>query len=162
LLEQWRYEKEVRRFRTLIHWLFSEDAEKGVLCSLLLSPRKTSDLCEDLLPEAFYLRAHQIVYGVIRENIQTLSVGDGSYVNDARATVVYPQNSVGPIKLDAQIKTGPIEFVYLKHALKNRNLLEQMGGPEYLSELYSFVPTAANAAYYINTVLEKYELRWSI
>ena len=158
MLEQWRYGEGVRRCRTLVHLLFSEDAEKGVLCSLLLSPRETSDLCEDLLPEAFYIRAHQIVYGVIRENIQTLSVGDQSYVNDGRATLVYPPNSEEPIALDAQIKTGPIEFVYLKHALKNRNQLEQMGGPEYLSNLYSFVPTAANAAYYIN----KYELRWSI
>ena len=152
----------MRRCRTLVHLLFSEDAEKGVLCSLLLSPRETSDLCEDLLPEAFYIRAHQIVYGVIRENIQTLSVGDRSYVNDARATFVYPPNSEEPIALDAQIKTGPIQFDSLKHALKNRNQLEEMGGPEYLSNLYSFVPTAANAAYYINTVLEKYELRWSI
>ena len=84
--------------------IFSEDAEKGVLCSLLLSPRETSDLCEDLLPEAFYIRAHQIVYGVLRENIQTLSVGDRSYVNDARATLVYPPNLVEPIALDAQIK----------------------------------------------------------
>jgi replicative DNA helicase len=142
--------------------VFSEDAEKGVLCSLLLSPRETTDLCEDLLPEAFYIRAHQIVYGVIRENIQTLAVGDRSYVNDPRATLVSPPNSVEPIKAKARIKTGPIEFVSLKHALKNRNQLEEMGGSEYLSNLYTFVPTAANAAYYVNTVLEKYELRWSI
>src|ERR1700675_3474986 len=103
------YGDGVRRCRTLIHLQFSEDAEKGILCSLLLSPRETSDLCEDLLPEAFYIRAHQIVYGVIRENIQTLSVGDRSYVNDGRATLVYPSNCEEPIALDAQIKTGPIQ-----------------------------------------------------
>jgi replicative DNA helicase len=109
---------------------FSEDAEKGVLCSLLLSPKEVADLCvEHLLPEAFYIRAHQIIYGLI------LELGG---------------------------KSRSIEFVFLKQALKDRNQLEEIGGPEYLSELYNFVPTAANAAYYIDIVHEKYVLRWSI
>jgi hypothetical protein len=34
---------------------FSEDGEKGVLCSLLLSPRDVLDVCQiKLRPEAFY------------------------------------------------------------------------------------------------------------
>jgi hypothetical protein len=38
---------------------FSEDGEKGVLCSLLLSPRDILDLCQiKLRPEAFYTPAH--------------------------------------------------------------------------------------------------------
>jgi replicative DNA helicase len=52
-----------------------------------------------------------------------------------------------------------IDFVSLKQALKDRNQLEEVGGPEYLSDLYGFVPTAANAAYYIDIVREKYVLR---
>src|SRR5277367_378445 len=47
---------------------FSEDGEKGVLCSLLLSPRTVLDLCQiKLRPEAFYGPAHQIVYNVVAE-----------------------------------------------------------------------------------------------
>jgi len=36
---------------------------------------------------------------------------------------------------------------------------DEIGGPEYLSDLYNFVPTAANAAYYVDTVREKHVLR---
>jgi replicative DNA helicase len=56
-------------------------------------------------------------------------------------------------------KSTPIDFVALKQALKDRNQLEEIGGPEYLSDLYNFVPTAANAGYYIDIVREKYVLR---
>ena len=56
-------------------------------------------------------------------------------------------------------KSKPIEFVSLKQALKDRNQLDEIGGPEYLNSLYSFVPTAANAGYYIEIVREKYILR---
>src|SRR5215467_4885796 len=105
----------------------SEDGEKGVLCSLLLSPREVADICVlRLRPDAFYIPAHQIIYGLI------LEFGD---------------------------KSKPIDFVSLKQALKDRNQLEEIGGPEYLSALYSFVPTASNAAYYIQIVREKYVLR---
>ena len=109
---------------------FSEDGEKGVLCSLLLSPRDVADICVlHLRSEAFYIPAHEIIYSLV------LEFGD---------------------------KYKPIDFISLKQALKDRNQLEEIGGPEYLSELYNFVPTAANAAYYIDIVREKYVLRWSI
>src|SRR5215469_8466699 len=105
----------------------SEDAEKGVLCSLLLSPREVADVCTlSLHPDAFYIPAHRTIYGLI------LEFGD---------------------------KSKPIDFVALKQALKDRNQLEEIGGPEYLSALYSFVPSAANAGYYIDIVREKYVLR---
>jgi len=42
---------------------YSEDAEKGVLCSLLLSTREVGDLCIlRLKPDAFYAPAHKIIY----------------------------------------------------------------------------------------------------
>ena len=105
----------------------SEDGEKGVLCSLLLSPREVADICVlSLNPDAFYIPAHRTIYSLV------LEFGD---------------------------KSKPIDFVSLKQALKDRNQLEEIGGPEYLSALYSFVPTAANADYYIEIVREKYILR---
>ncbi|HWY91731.1 MAG TPA: replicative DNA helicase [Chthoniobacterales bacterium] len=105
----------------------SEDGEKGVLCSLLLSPREVADICVlSLNPDAFYIPAHRTIYSLV------LEFGD---------------------------KSKPIDFVSLKQALKDRNQLEEIGGPEYLSALYSFVPTAANADYYVEIVREKYILR---
>jgi replicative DNA helicase len=106
---------------------FSEDGEKGVLCSLLLSPRDVADICVlHLRSEAFYIPAHEIIYNL------ALEFGD---------------------------KCKPIDFISLKQALKDRNQLEEIGGPEYLNDLYNFVPTSANAAYYIDIVREKYVLR---
>ena len=47
---------------------FSGDAEKGVLCSLILAPDKTVDLCSGLLkPAYFYAPAHRIIYEVLLE-----------------------------------------------------------------------------------------------
>jgi replicative DNA helicase len=109
---------------------FSEDAEKGVLCSLLLSPRDVLDLCQiSLRSEAFYAPAHQTVYNLVAELV------DGN---------------------------KPVDFITLKQALKDRGQLDQIGGPEYLSDLLSFVPSAANADYYIAIVREKYILRQMI
>jgi replicative DNA helicase len=106
---------------------YSEDGEKGVLCSLLLSPREVADLCVlHLRHQAFYIPAHQIIYGLV------LEIGD---------------------------KGKPIDFISLKQTLKDRNQLEEIGGQEFLADLYNFVPTAANASYYIDIVREKDLLR---
>jgi replicative DNA helicase len=106
---------------------FSEDGEKGVLSSLLLSPRDVIDICVlHLRSDAFYIPAHEIIYSLALEFCE---------------------------------KRKPIDFIALKQALKDRNQLEEIGGPEYLSDLYSFVPTAANAGYYIDIVREKYVMR---
>ena len=106
---------------------FSEDGEKGVLCSLLLSPREVADICVlRLRSDAFYIPAHQITYSLI------LEFGD---------------------------KSKPIDFITLKQALTDRNQLEEIGGVAFLSALYDFVPTAANASYYVDIVREKYVLR---
>src|SRR5208282_4948699 len=51
---------------------FSEDGEKGVLCSLFLSPRGVLDLCQiKLRPEAFYTPAHQILFNLVAELVDS-------------------------------------------------------------------------------------------
>ena len=77
----------------------SEDGEKGVLCSLLLSPRDVLDLCQiKLRPEAFYAPAHQILFNLVAELVDS---------------------------------NKPIDFITLKQALKDRNKLDEIGGPEF-------------------------------
>ena len=50
---------------------FSEDSEKGVLCSLIHSANEVTALCvASLQPEAFYLQAHQILYKLILEFVK--------------------------------------------------------------------------------------------
>ena len=105
---------------------YSEDAEKGVLCSLQLSPKEVGELCGQYLqPSYFYNPIHRTIY-------------------------------------ETQLKwkgIGAVELAWLKEELKKRGKLEEVGGPEFLLELRSFVPTAANAQYYVDGVREKYVLR---
>src|SRR5246127_4307482 len=137
LSNQGRYQSEEKRgYSQVLHNAgkevprslpYSEDAEKGVLCSLVLSPREVGDLCIlRLHPEAFYSPAHKIVYELV---------------------------------IEFSDKSKPIDFISLKQTLKDRGFLEEVGGPEFLNELYTFVPTAANAVYYVDIVREKYLLR---
>jgi len=61
--------------------------------------------------------------------------------------------------LDLFTRNEPIDLVTVHAALKDRDLLEQVGGASYLAELAHFVPTAANVVYYANIVREKSILR---
>jgi len=53
----------------------------------------------------------------------------------------------------------PIDVNTVTTELVDRNLLNQVGGVEYLSEIINSVATGANIEYYINIVVEKYTLR---
>ena len=53
----------------------------------------------------------------------------------------------------------PIDLILLTQVLRDRQLLDQVGGPSFVTSLFSFVPTAANSAYYIEILKEKHTLR---
>jgi replicative DNA helicase len=52
-----------------------------------------------------------------------------------------------------------IDLITVQQNLKDRQLLEQIGGIAYLSQLQDAVPSAANLSYYLEIVREKYLLR---
>jgi DnaB helicase-like protein/AAA domain-containing protein len=109
---------------------YNEDAEKGVLCSLLLSPQEVADLCAlRLRPDSFYAPAHRKIFELV------VKFGD---------------------------RSKPIDFFWLKQALREAGLLEEVGGPEFLNDLFNFVPSAANAGYYIDLVWEAWARRETI
>ena len=54
---------------------------------------------------------------------------------------------------------NPIDAITMTDALRGEGLLEQIGGPAYIAELASIVPTAANVAYYANIVRQLARLR---
>ena len=64
--------------------------------------------------------------------------------------------------IDLWNSSTPIDLITLTQALADRNLLEQIGGPVVLANLQTFLPTAANAEYYLDIVKEKYLLRQMI
>jgi replicative DNA helicase len=53
----------------------------------------------------------------------------------------------------------PIDIITLQQRLKDKQLLEQVGGIAYLAQLQDAVPSAANLSYYLDIVREKFVLR---
>src|SRR5437762_10022640 len=52
-----------------------------------------------------------------------------------------------------------IDLITFTQILRDRNLLETVGGAAAITTLFTFVPTAANVAYYLEIVRDKYILR---
>jgi replicative DNA helicase len=52
-----------------------------------------------------------------------------------------------------------VDLITVQQNLKDRQLLDQVGGIAYLSQLQDAVPSAANLSYYLDHVREKYLLR---
>ncbi|NQU09800.1 replicative DNA helicase [bacterium] len=53
----------------------------------------------------------------------------------------------------------PVDSVTLSQRLEDTHLLEEVGGPAYLSQLVTAVPTAANVEHYARIVADKHLLR---
>jgi hypothetical protein len=53
----------------------------------------------------------------------------------------------------------PIDLITFTQRLRDRGLLENVGGAAFVTSLFTLVPTAANVEYYIDTVREKWALR---
>ena len=52
-----------------------------------------------------------------------------------------------------------IDLITFTQVLRDRNLLDAVGGPAFVTNLFTFVPTAANVQYYLEIVRDKYILR---
>ena len=61
--------------------------------------------------------------------------------------------------VDMRETNKPIDLISLTQLLEDRHLLEEVGGAAAVTDLFTFVPTASNAAYYLEILREKYLLR---
>ena len=52
-----------------------------------------------------------------------------------------------------------IDLITFTQVLRDRNVLDAVGGGAFVTSLYTFVPTAANVTYYLEIVREKFILR---
>lgn len=52
-----------------------------------------------------------------------------------------------------------IDLITFTQILRDRNLLDAIGGAAFVTSLFTFVPTAANVGYYLDIVRDKYILR---
>lgn len=110
----------------------SEQAEQGVLGCILLSPNEC-----------------------LLEVCQKFVLG-GKEFYDLRHQTIYMALA------DMWERRVPIDLISVQQLLKDRQLLEQIGGIAYLSQLQDSVPSAANLAYYLDIVCEKALLREAI
>ena len=53
----------------------------------------------------------------------------------------------------------PIDLILLTQILRDRALLDKVGGPGFVTSLFTFIPSAANSGYYIEILKEKHTLR---
>src|SRR5260221_11933200 len=107
---------------------YSEDAEKGILCSMVLS-RDTAQECSRLPEDFFYVPAHLLVFRTLK----------------------------GLVAADL-----PIDFVTLKHRLAGAKQLAEIGGPEFLNTLFTFVPPSANWGSHTDIAKELYHRQTTI
>jgi replicative DNA helicase len=63
------------------------------------------------------------------------------------------------VLLDRWNESKPIDLVTVTQQLVDKGELMRIGGPALLAEIYGFLPTAANAAQYVDILHEKRKLR---
>ena len=107
----------------------SAEAEQGVLGCILLSPNDCMGEC-----------------------ITKLSAG-GEVFYDLRHQTVFN------VMAEMFDKREAIDVITLYQRLRDRKLLDEVGGVTYISSLPDVVPSAANLSYYLEIVLEKFLLR---
>lgn len=105
------------------------DSEKGVLGCVLLSPNDCMGEC-----------------------IEGLKMGAEAFY-DLRHQTIFSALA------EMYDSRAAIDLITLQQRLKDKQLLEQVGGLAYLSTLPDAVPSAANLSYYLEIVKEKYFLR---
>jgi len=108
----------------------SMEMEKGVLGCILISPNDCMGECIEKLKDNGKEAFYDLRHQTIYETLATMF--------DAREA---------------------IELITLQQRLKDKGLLEQIGGIPYLSQLQDTVPSAANLSYYLDIVQEKFLLR---
>src|SRR5690348_1871889 len=107
----------------------SPEAEQGVLGCVLLSPNECMGECVEKLKDS-----GEVFYDLRHQTIfETLLA-----MYDTREA---------------------IDVITLQQQLKDKQLLEQIGGIAYLAQLQDAVPSAANLSYYLDIVREKFLLR---
>jgi replicative DNA helicase len=107
----------------------SLEAEQGVLGCILLAPNECMGLCIER-----FKAGGEVFYDLRHQTIFNTLAG----MYDGREG---------------------IDLITLQQQLKNRQLLEEIGGIAYLSTLPDAVPSSANLSYYADIVQEKYLLR---
>ncbi|OPY85292.1 MAG: Replicative DNA helicase [Smithella sp. PtaU1.Bin162] len=103
------------------------------------------------------LEAEQSILGsILLENnainsvLEVLTKGD--FYNEAHRKIF-------GVMVELSERNEPVDLITLSNALRNKNMLDMIGGTAYLASLVDNVPSAANVANYARIVKEKAILR---
>jgi replicative DNA helicase len=107
----------------------SPEAEQGMLGCVLLSPNDCMGQCIEKFK------------------------GDLEVLYDLR------NQTILGVLIEMYDKREAIDLITVQQRLKDKHLLEEIGGIAYLAALPDAVPSAANLSYYLDIVQEKYLLR---
>jgi replicative DNA helicase len=107
----------------------SPEAEQGVLGCVLLSPNESMGECI------------------------------GKFKGGAEVFYDLRHQTIFSTLAEMYDRQEAIDVITLQQQLKNKQLLEEVGGIAYLAALPDTVPSAANLSYYLDIVQEKYLLR---
>ena len=131
-LKKARRHKSIPRDATKLDRLppHSAEAEQGVLGCVLISPNDCMGECIEKLKDDGQKVFYDLRHQTIYEALATMY--------DAREAV---------------------DIITLQQRLKDKGLLDQIGGITYLSQLQDAVPSAANLSYYLEIIQEKFLLR---
>jgi DnaB-like helicase N terminal domain/AAA domain len=113
---------------------YSEAAEKGVLCSLILEPRLASEIRSQVRTDYFYNPAYKGLYEAL---LKLLDSGKA-------------------------VRTSSIDFGLLSSFLRDAGQLDEIGGADGLNTIFQLLDTAANWRYYVEDVQEKWARREAI
>ena len=101
----------------------NNEAEKGVLSSILLNPSYSMALVSDAVDvQHFFNPAHSIIYSTLFR--------------------LWNNNK-------------PVDLISVTSELIEHKQIEKVGGPSYLAELQTFLPTATNVAHYVDILKKK-------
>jgi replicative DNA helicase len=128
---------------------YSEEAERGVLGSILLDPHRVMDLCIErkIMPESFYVPAHRVLYEALISMSQKGGLIDNLTLVDnlkAAGQLEYVGGSLYLEQLQDSTPTSAhadyyIEIVWQKHLLRaiidrSREAIEKCYDPELPAE----------------------------
>ena len=115
----------------------SVEAEMGVLASILCQASMQPDIAQQTLTEVRGRVAKHHFY-------------------------VPAHGTIFEVLCDMDDAGKPLDFIALTEELRSRDLLKSVGDARYITDLFTFVPTAANVAYYIEILIENFARREAI
>ncbi|MHC4304183.1 MAG: replicative DNA helicase [Planctomycetota bacterium] len=119
-------------------------------------PQRVARLFEKLPPHA--IEAEMCLLGSIL--LEPRVLGDVTFIIRDGADFYKPTNgAVYDVMVELYDKNASLDIVQLNQQLVDQDILDAVGGQDYLVELASCVPTAANASHYARLVREKAMVR---